>query len=320
MQLTREERVRIASFLYKLAIRTQKASARPVDTGRALMAINNASNKALSKLLTYFTPSGQGKKPPTLAKCLANKTFVPGQGEGVRVTMFLGPFHLVESADGSLQVWNSKTEVDSMSAGGLSGLVPLEKLEHVIGVQLGGVSGRIGVVMADVRQGEDRKYRIERGFGTITRGGQSTQTRVWKIIDNATGKVALFEDPNVVSQIEKDPAKSGNLDPYRPAVFGSAEEAAHVLNQLTRGISTKSRVIPKFSERLVYLKYSAAYLHDTVMFKFFDHLLADEPTQQTATPASPKSSIWEDTEGESFMLGKPLWKETLNKPKKKEAV
>lgn len=239
-------RVRIASLLYKLAIRMQKVSKRPIEPGKAAMRINVTTDGALSKLAAHFTPAIGEKKgaSPGLVKVMAHRTFMPGHGSGIRVDLFFGPMHLVETVEG-LGILTNKSERDPLG-GGYSGLETVDTLESLFPAKLGGLSHVMKVITADVREHSDRRFGIERDF----KNGK----RVWKIVDQETGKPAYYQLPAALSQEAEDP--------YREAIFTSAQDATRVLNELTRGTSHKSRTLPKFKEYTIFVKYSAVYLEN----------------------------------------------------------
>lgn len=240
-------RIRIAGLLYKLAIRMQKVSKRPIEPGKAAMRINVTTDGALSKLAAHFTPAVGAKKgtSPGLVKVLAHRTFVPGHGGGIRVDLFFGPMHLVETVEG-LGILTSKSERDQLG-GGYSGLETVDTLESLFPAKLGGLSHSMRVITADAREHSDRRFGIERDF----KDGK----RVWKIMDTETGKPAYYQLPASLAQ-------EAETDPYREAIFTSAQDATRVLNELTRGTSHKSRTLPKFKEYTVFVKYSAVYLEN----------------------------------------------------------
>lgn len=281
--LDTETRTRIASLLYKLAIRVMKVSKRPLDPSRALLALDHAQGNRVKKLIQYFTPEKPSAQSPapSVQKVLAARTVAPGQGDGIRVDLVFGPLRLLEQG-GDLGAVNRKT---TMNAGTPpQGLVPLEKLQEALTSVFGGVLPQVKLITADVRDLSDRPFRIEHAYD------KDLGTRAWKIVHSGgpkDGQVAYYENPNILSQLEKDP--NADLDPYRPAVFRSAEEAALVLNQLTRGTSISSRNFPKFREYTVYVKYSAVYLKsDGALYSVFDRLLsdADQEAEEKSTLSS----------------------------------
>jgi len=279
-------RTRIASLLYKLAIRVMKVSKRPLDPSRALLALDHARKGNVKKLIAAFTPSDavgsiRISKIPSVQKVLAARTFVPAQGEGIRVDLVFGPLFLLESR-GELGAISKK----SVSRPGLppEGLIPLEKLEAALSSTFGGILPQTKLITSDVRDLSDRPFSIEHSYD------QESGGTVWKVVHAEgaqKGQVAFHENPKVVSQLEKDP--SLDLDPWRPAVFKSAEEAAQILNQLTRGTSLSSRNFPKFKEYTVYFKYSAVYLAtsaaDSALYNSFDRLLSEADTASEESSA-----------------------------------
>lgn len=237
----------IASLLYKLAIRMQRVSKRPIDPGKAAMRINVTTDGALSKLSAHFTPAGRGKvKPPGLVKVMAHRTFVPGHGSGIRVDLFFGPLHLVETVEG-IGILTNKSVRDELGGGYGGTLETVDTLEALFPAKLGGLLHSMKVITADVREHVDRRFSIERDF--------QNGKRVWKIVDKETGEPAYYQLPHSVAQ-------QADTDPYREAIFPSAQDAARVLNELTRGTSHKSRTLPKFKEYTLYVKYSAVYLEN----------------------------------------------------------
>lgn len=248
--LDETSRIRIASMLYKLAIRMQKVSKRPVDPGKAAMRVNAAMDGALARLAAHFTPAvGDARgKTPALVKAAAHRTFVPGHGNGIRVDLFFGPLHLVETAEG-IGVLTDKSQRSQLDKSFGGTLESVDSLESLFPSKLGGLSSSMKIITADTREHDDRRYKIEQGFHKGSEG-----KRVWKIIDRETGKPAYYQLPKAVAQ--------GVADPYREAVFTSAQEASRVLNELTRGTSHKSRLLPKFREYTIYVKYSAVYLEN----------------------------------------------------------
>lgn len=267
------DRTEVASLLYKLAIRMQKVSKRPLDPAQAAGAINDALSGSLGQLRAHFSPPPEVVRgeAPTLAKAVAARTFVPGHGPGIRLDMFFGPLHLVETVEG-LGVVTSETTKNPVSNTGFDGkLETVDTLESLFPSKFGGMSHKIKVITADVRERQDLQYKIERKF--------ENGKRVWAIIDRETGKPAYYALPAAVAQ-DAD-------DPYREAIFTSATEATKILNDLTRGTSHKSRSLPKFKEYLVYVKYSAVYLKNhpagqvgSGMFEALDGMLPSEDSSR----------------------------------------
>jgi len=267
--LDTETRTRIASLLYKLAIRVMKVSKRPLDPSRATMALDHAQSGRVKKLVQYFTTrEAKGQKAPSIQKVLATRTVAPGQGDGIRLDLVFGPLRLLEQG-GDLGAVSSKTEM--VPGAPPKGLVPLDKLQDALTSVFGGVLPQVKVITADVRDVSDRPFRIEHGYDKEVGG------RAWKIVHNGgpkDGQVTYYENQKILGQLEKNP--NADLDPYRPAVFRSAEEAALVLNQLTRGTSVSSRNFPKFKEYTIFIKYSAVYLkNEGVLYSVFDRLLSE---------------------------------------------
>jgi hypothetical protein len=266
-ELDTETRTRIASLLYKLAIRVMKVSKRPLDPSRAVLALDHAQGNRVRKLIQYFSAEGQ-KKAPDVQKVLATRTVAPGQGDGIRVDLLFGPVRLLEQS-GDLGAVNSKTKLSPGQPP--QGLVPLEKLQDALISVFGGALPQVKLITEDVRDLSDRPFRIEHAYD------KDLGARAWRVVHNGgpkDGQVTFYENPNILSQLEKNP--DADLDPYRPAVFRSAEEASLVLNQLTRGTSVSSRNFPKFREYTVYFKYSAVYLQsEGTLFMVFDRLLSE---------------------------------------------
>ena len=248
-------RTRIASWLYKLAIRVLKVSKLPLEPEKALAALDR--DRLVAHLVSRFTPAPDPgalhipiPKVPSVQKVLAARTIVPGQGPGVRLDLVFGPIFLRE-ANGELGAVTKK----SVSKPGLppEGLLELEKLEGALASVFGGVLPQTKLITADVRDLSDRLFRLDHSYDT------DSGKRVWKIIHTQgqqKGQVAYYENPKVRAQMEKNP----DLDPWCPAIFRSGKEAAEVLNTLTRGTSLSSRSFPKFKEYTVYFKYSSVYL------------------------------------------------------------
>lgn len=288
-------RTRIASLLYKLAIRVMKVSKRPLDPSRAVLALDHAQGNRVKKLVQFFSP--EKSKPPSIQKVLATRTVAPGQGDGIRIDLVFGPLRLLEHG-GDLGAVSKKTVLNPGSAP--QGLVPLDKLQEVATSVFGGVLPNIKIITADVRDMSDRPFRIEHGYD------KDLGARAWRIVHNGgpkDGQVAYYENPHIQAQLEKaldrqgygakDKGPDAELDPYQPAVFKSAEEASLVLNQLTRGTSISSRNFPKFREYTIYLKYSAVYLQnpsngDSALYTVFDRLLSD--ADNSASEDSKSSS------------------------------
>ncbi len=275
--LDTETRTRIASLLYKLAIRVMKASKRPLDPARATLALDHAQGNRVRKLIQYFTStpfesaapgsSSSRRTPvPSVQKVLAARTVVPGQGDGIRVDLIFGPLVLLEQ-DGDLGAISSKTVFTPGNP--TRGLFPLEKLQEVVTAVFGGVLPQVKLLTADVRDLSDRPFRIEHAYD------KDLGTRAWRVVHNGgpkDGQVAYYENPKILAQLVKNP----DLDPYRPAVFRSAEEASLVLNQLTRGTPVSSRNFPKFREYTIYVKYSSVYLKsEGALYAAFDRLLSE---------------------------------------------
>lgn len=280
-------RTRIASFLYKLAIRVQKAIKRPLDAEKVARRMNIVLNGAVSELRAHFTPANGvvSGGPPSLAKVAAHRTFVPGHGPGIRMDLFFGPLHLVKTVDG-FGVVTSQTEKDRYSATGFSGrMETVDSLESIFPSKLGGVNSKLRVITSDVRDDADTEYEVQRAF----EGGK----RVWKIVKADTGEVAHYRNKesvksNITTQEtnvhlpEED--RKPLVDEYREAIFSSATEATRVLNELTRGKDHKSRVLPKFKQYLMYVQFSTSYLANLPagqigdgVFEVIEKLLPDDP-------------------------------------------
>lgn len=97
--LDTEAKTRIASFLYKLAIRVMKVSKRAIDASKVSVALNQAQNGRVQTLIEFLTPKTAlaRQTPPQIQKVLATRTIVPGQGDGIRTDMIFGPLRLLES-------------------------------------------------------------------------------------------------------------------------------------------------------------------------------------------------------------------------------
>lgn len=263
-----ETRTRIASLLYKLAIRVMKVSKRPLDPSRSLMALDHAQGGRVRKLIQFLTPKevSGGIRAPGIQKVLATRTVAPGQGDGIRIDLIFGPLRLLESG-GDLAAVSSKTEF--LPGSPPKGLIPMEKIQDTLTSVFGGVLPQIKLITSDVRDLSDRPFRIEHGYD------KDAGARAWRIVHNGgqkDGQTAFYENPQISSQQEAN----SDLDPYRPAVFRSAEEASLVLNQLTRGTSISSRNFPKFKEYTVFLKYSSVVLQsEGALYSVFDRLLSE---------------------------------------------
>jgi hypothetical protein len=279
--LDRASRVRIASFLYKLAIRIQKTSkvgiTDPEKVRGVIEAVDGATNKSLSGLSSHFTPSigFQRGKVPTLHRVFLNRTFVPGYGSGIRSSFVFGPLHLVQSEEGIGVLTNMSTK-NTSSFGGLENP---DALKAVFESRLGGVKSGFSLSTEDVRG--DTRFKVEKGF----REGKP----VWKIIDKSTGNVASYEASATVKRMtrKKDKRdKDVDVDPYRDAIFSTIEEAAEVWNSLEGGVGTM--VIPEFRETIAYVKYTAVYLesHSTTdvgapIYEVFNRLIPREEQERS---------------------------------------
>lgn len=246
--LSLDERTRIASFLYKLAIRVQKLSKQKLDPSEFVSSFDANSSARMSKLTSFFSPL-KGGKPAQIQKVLATRTVFPGEGDSLKLDLVVGPFSLLDNK-GDLGVVTSKTQF--FPGQSPSPLFPLDDIKKVLSAIFSGVTSDVKLITSDIRDFSDRPYRIEHGYA------QELGTKAWKIVHNVgphAGEVAMWEDPRVVGQMQAKDATE-DLDPYKPAVFRSSEEASAVLNQLTRGTPTSTRNIPKFREYVVYVKYT----------------------------------------------------------------
>jgi len=266
--LDTEAKTRIASFIYKLAIRVMKVSKRAIDAAKASAALNQAQSGRVQTLIDFLTPRTALAKqvPPKIQKVLATRTVVPGQGDGIRTDMIFGPLRLLESG-GDLGVETKHTEF--LPGTPPRKLVALDKLQAQLSSIFGGILPQIKLITSDVRDIADRPFRIDHAYD------KQLGAKAWRILHNGgpqDGQVAYYEDPAVLGQMDANP--NVELDPWRQAVFSSAEDASLVLNQLTRGTSVKSRNFPKFKEYTVFLKYSAVYLQNDALHAALDSLLS----------------------------------------------
>ena len=251
IDLLPSERTRIASLLYKLAIRVQKISKQTLEPQSFVSSFDSASSGRLGRFISFFSPK-KGGKPASVQRVLATRTVFPGEGPSIKVDLVVGPFSLLESK-GDLGVVTSKTQF--FPGQEPHPLSSLEEVKKILSILFAGVSSEVKLITSDVRDFSDRPYRIEHGYSS------ELGARAWKIVHNVgphAGEVAMWEDPRVVGQMQAKDATE-DLDPYRPAVFRSSEEASTVLNQLTRGTPTSTRNIPKFREYTVYVKYTVVF-------------------------------------------------------------
>lgn len=239
-------RVRIASMLYKLAIRMQQTSKRTLDSTRVMSDVDSVANGAFSWLLSHFTPAvGAARgKSPRLAKSTAHRTEVPGHGSGMRVSFLVGPLHMVQSPE-SVDILTSAS-IRNPSARSYSNSDSLDAMETMFASKLGGISPSINVVTRDIRPQSvsTSRYRMTRDF--------QDGKRVWVILDNETGEPAWYTLTSSEAQ--------GSADPYRKAVFPTSQEATREFNKMTVGTRHKSVSLPKFEEKLLFVRYSAVYL------------------------------------------------------------
>lgn len=251
LELSLEERTRIASFLYKLAIRVQKLAKVELDPREFISSFDDNSLGRMTKFTEFFSPK-KGGKPATVQKALATRASFPGEGPSIKLDLIIGPFSLLEHK-GDLGVVTAQTQFFPGQAP--SPLRSVDDVSSILSKLYPGLSTNVKLITSDVRDFSDRPYRIEHGYSP------ELGTKAWKVVHNSgphAGEVAMWEDPKVVGQMEAKDA-TGGLDPYKPAVFRSSEEASAVLNQLTRGTPTSTRVIPKFREHTVYMKYTSVF-------------------------------------------------------------
>lgn len=271
--LRSSDRTRIASVLYKLAIRVMNMSKRPLDPAKVGSVLNRAQEGSVKKLIEDFSPPEGGlaiSKPPSIQKVLATRTTVPSQGDGIRVDYLFGPFFCVEN-NGEPEAVGKKTVMRP----GLSpeNTYSSEKIEEEVASAFGGALPQFKFTTVDVRDRLDRPFRLDVSYD------KGLGRKAFKILHTAgpqKGQIALYENPRILGQMAKNP----ELDPWVPAVFRTAEEAAQVLNELTRGTSLGSRSFPKFKEYTRLLKYSAVYLKSPVdgnssLYNIFDILLSE---------------------------------------------
>ena len=261
-----EERVHIAGFLQKLAIRVQKAVRRQLDVSKAGPLLDTALSGNLSKVTSYLSPSKDFRgKEAALAKATASRTYVPGNGSAIRSDLFIGPITLRESS-GSMVVLTSGSRRDPLSDSGLSGEVEsVPSLVSALKSRIGGASPSLKIITTDTRSLSDRRYKVERTF----KDGK----RAWQITDKETGKPAWYVLNSSASQ-DVD-------DPYREAIFFSSRDAVRVLNTLTRSTNQTSRSAPSIKENIIYIKYSSTWVEDTDMYSVLDSLIPSEASDRS---------------------------------------
>lgn len=245
--LSWSDRVRIATLLYKVAIREIHVAKRPVPT-KDLVPVLDRHGLDVSGFIKRYTPSTTVLgKPPSVRQALASRTNVPGEGLGVRLYLSIGPFTLKDHESGAGIVGANTT-----SFGGMTGLVDKSTLHRDVQTSFGGINGKLRWLAPDARSKSDRPFRVEHGYIP------QLSTYGWKVIHNGgphDGKVLMYEDPKVLAQLEQYP----DLDPWKPAVFNSSLAATKFLNGLTGRSGNSTRPFPVYKEFTFFVTYVADY-------------------------------------------------------------
>lgn len=290
--LSASERTRIASSLYKLAIRVMQLSKRPLDTAQVTKMLDKAGNGRLTQVISVFSPAEsqgflQTIKPPSIQTVLATRTTVPEQGDGIRVDIVFGPFYLLEDEKKDLGVIRKST----VARPGLAPdkLYPMNSLYNLANSVFGGVLSQHKLPILDAKDVSDKPYYIDHSYD------REVGDKAWKILHTSGPKkdqVALYENPRIKAKMSAD----AEIDPWVPAIFDNGPDASRVLNQLTRGTSHSSRLFPKFREYTAFLSYSSVHLKspsngDASFYSVYDLLLSSVDTESDSTSAKTDKAI-----------------------------
>lgn len=290
--LSSSDRTRIASSLYKLAIRVMQMSKRPLDPAKVSNAINASRERVVSRMIKNFSSAkGQGAlqivKPPSIQKVLATRTTVPEQGDGIRVDILVGPFFLLEDKNKDLGIICKDTVIRP----GLppEDLYPLEKLYNLAeNLLFGGVLPQSKLPVVDARDVSDKPFALDHSYDN------DIGDKAWKVVHTSgpkKGQVAMYENASMVGKQKAN--KDSEIETWIPAVFRTGTEASKVLNQLTRGTSHSSRTFPKFREYTTFLKYSSVHLKSDSagLYSVFDLLLSEADSSSNQETEGDKKAI-----------------------------
>jgi len=225
-------RQRIASILYKLAIRNMQLAYRTLYTEKDRADLGDLSRK-FADLSAYATPRRLpnaaeigGSPVPRLLFLAAARTVASGSSSGgsdaVKVKMVFGPIYA------SFRSGVSKILISSTSHNVPSSYSDLNDLEKRLG-EVFGSTGKLSVLYRSLIREDQNSYRIEL---TTTQKSSNSQYAIVHNGGKQEGKVIKIRFTN----------KSGK-ESYRDAIYPTSSLAIKALSEVATGLPLSSKSV-----------------------------------------------------------------------------